>query len=252
MTSVAVSDHESIRTVAINRPEKLNALDEPCRVELLAALTNAARDDRVRVVILTGNGRAFCTGQDVGASRELVDAGATVRDTYTPLARVLREMDKIAVAAINGPAVGAGLGLALNCDLRYMARSAYLACSFSRVALVPDTGTTVALVRQLGHARAMEAALLGRRIGAEEAVEAHLVNGIVDDEGLLAAVNETAQVLADGPAMAFGLTKQLMLKAANDAEFEVLDSEAVAQGIAAASVDHQQAVAAFLARRTTS
>ena len=248
MTSTLVEDHGPVRTVAINRPEKLNALNAPCRSELLTALSEAADDHRVLVVILTGNGRAFSTGQDVEASSELADAEATVRETYNPLARILREMDKPTVAAINGPAVGAGLGLALSCDLRYMARSAYLACSFSRVALVPDTGTTVALVRQLGHARAMEVALLARKITAEEALEAHLVNAVLDDDRLRTSVLETALTLADGPAQAFGLTKKLMVQAANEPELAVLEREASYQGIAAASEDHQKAIAAFLAR----
>jgi 2-(1,2-epoxy-1,2-dihydrophenyl)acetyl-CoA isomerase len=250
MSSVQVENHGPVRVVAINRPDKLNALDEPCRRELLASLTEAARDDAVRVVVLTGIGRAFCTGQDLGVGTELEDAGATVRDTYNPLARILREMDKPTIAAVDGPAVGAGLGLALCCDLRYMASSAYLACSFSRVALVPDTGTTVALVRQLGHARAFEVAVTGRRIGAEEAAEAHLINGAVADDGLLDAVLKTAGTLAAGPARAYALTKRLMVSAANSPEFEVLEEEAAFQGLAAHAEDHQKAIAAFLDSRS--
>lgn len=252
MSSVLVENHGPVRVVAINRPDKLNALDQPCRQELLASLTAAARDEAVRVVVLTGIGRAFCTGQDLGAGSELEDAGATVRDTYNPLARILREMDKPAVAAINGPAVGAGLGLALCCDLRYMASSAYLACSFSRVALVPDTGTTVALVRQLGHARAFEVAVTGRKVSAEEAADAHLVNGVVADDGLLDAVLKTAGTLAAGPARAFALTKRLMVSAAHTHEFEVLAQEAAFQGLAAHADDHREALAVFLDRHSKS
>jgi 2-(1,2-epoxy-1,2-dihydrophenyl)acetyl-CoA isomerase len=250
MSSVLVENHGPVCVVAINRPDKLNALDEPCRLELLSALTEAAGDEAVRVVALTGIGRAFCTGQDLGAVSELEDAGATVRDTYNPLARILREMGKPAIAAVNGPAVGAGLGLALCCDLRYMARSAYLACSFSRVALVPDTGTTVALVRHLGHARALELALTGRKVSAEEAEDAHLINGVVADDDLLDAVLETARTLAAGPARAFALTKQLMVRAANQPEFEVLEEEAAFQGLAAHTDDHREAIAAFHARQS--
>lgn len=252
MSSVRVEDHGAVRVVAINRPDKLNALDEPCRLELLASLTDAARDDTVRVVVLTGIGRAFCTGQDLGVGSELEDAGATVRDTYNPLAQVLREMDKPALAAVNGPAVGAGLGLALGCDLRYMASSAYLACSFSRVALVPDTGTTAALVRQLGHARAFEVAVTGRKISAEEAADTHLVNEVVADEELLDAVLEIAGTLAAGPARAYALTKRLMVSAANSPESEVLKQEAAFQGVVAQTDDHREALAAFLGRRSKS
>jgi 2-(1,2-epoxy-1,2-dihydrophenyl)acetyl-CoA isomerase len=214
---------------------------------LLAALTSVDGDDGVHVVVLTGAGRAFCTGQDVGAAEELVDAAATVRNTYNPLARILREMPKPVIAAINGPAVGAGMGLALSCDLRYMSQSSHLACSFSRVGLVPDTGTTAALVRILGHARAFEIATSARKIKAEEAVGG-LVNEVVADRELLGRVLAKATELADGPAESFGLTKQLMVQAANEDEFAILEREADFQGRAAASDDHRDAVAAFLAR----
>jgi 2-(1,2-epoxy-1,2-dihydrophenyl)acetyl-CoA isomerase len=248
VSSVRSEDRGQVRVVTINRADKLNALDEPCRMELLGALRSAADDAEVRAVILTGAGRAFCTGQDVGASEELVDAGDTVARTYNPLARILREMDKPVLAAINGPAVGAGLGLALSCDLRYIAESAYLACSFSRVALVPDTGTTVALVRHLGHARAFEIATSARRIDSAEAASSHLVNGVVADDQLLGEVLATATNLAGGPATAFALTKQLMVSAMREDEFTMLEQEARAQGIAAATDDHREAVRAFLDR----
>jgi 2-(1,2-epoxy-1,2-dihydrophenyl)acetyl-CoA isomerase len=248
MSSVLVHDDDAVRVVTVNRPDRLNALDDECRRGLLGALETAAADDDVAVVVLTGAGRAFCTGQDVTMSDELADAGATVRETYNPLAATLRRTDKPVIAAINGPAVGAGLGLALSCDLRVMGRNAYLACSFSRVALVPDTGTTVALLRQLGHARAFEVALSGRKIGADEAAATGLVNEVVDGDDVLGRALEIARELAAGPALAFGLTKQLLVAAARVDELELLAMEARAQGTAAASADHRNAVDAFLAR----
>jgi 2-(1,2-epoxy-1,2-dihydrophenyl)acetyl-CoA isomerase len=234
--------------VTLNRADKLNALDGPCRRDLLTVLQAASDDDDIRVVVLTGAGRAFCTGQDVGAADELIDAGATVRESYNPLARILREMAKPVIAAINGPAVGAGLGLALGCDLRYMAQSGYLACSFSRVGLVPDTGTTVALVRRLGHARAFEIATSARKVSSQEAAEALLVNEVIADDELIDAVLATATTLASKPAEAIALTKRLMVEAANADEVAVLAREADYQGVAAATDDHRSAVAAFLAR----
>jgi 2-(1,2-epoxy-1,2-dihydrophenyl)acetyl-CoA isomerase len=248
MGPVLADDDGHVRVVTLNRGDKLNALDGPSRLALLSALEAAAGDEEVRVVVLTGAGRAFCTGQDVTAAEELIDAGTTVAETYNPLARILREMPKPVVAAINGPAVGAGLGLALSCDLRYMAQSAYLACSFSRVGLVPDTGTTVALVRQLGHARAFEVATSARKISAAEAADAHLVNEVMADDRLLEEVLAKASVLAQGPVEAFSLTKELMVRAVREDEFSVLEHEAEAQGVAAASADHREAVAAFLAK----
>jgi len=249
MSAVLVEDDGAVRVVTINRPDKLNSLDVQTRVALRDALESAAADDAVRVVVLTGSGRAFCTGQDVAALDELVDAGATVRDTYNPLARALRTMPKPAVAAINGPAVGAGLGLALCCDLRVMAQSAFLSCIFSQVALVPDTGTTAALLRALGHAHAYEAAVTGRRIGADEALAARLVNEVVDDEGLQARARELAHTLANGPALAYRLTKELFVAAAERGEGELLALEAEFQGRAADDPDHAAAIEAFLSKR---
>jgi 2-(1,2-epoxy-1,2-dihydrophenyl)acetyl-CoA isomerase len=250
MSAVLVADDAAVRVVTIDRPDKLNSLDRETRAELLTALESAASDDSVRALVLTGNGRAFCTGQDVGALDELVDAGATVRDTYNPLARALRSLPKPVVAAINGPAVGAGLGLALCCDLRVMARSTFLSCIFSQVALVPDTGTSAALVRALGHAHAYEAAVTGRRIGAEEALAARLVNEVADDDVVQSRSLELAHALADGPALAYRLTKQLFVAAAERSEDEMLELEAEYQGLAARDPAHAEAIAAFLGERS--
>jgi 2-(1,2-epoxy-1,2-dihydrophenyl)acetyl-CoA isomerase len=245
---VLVADDGPVRTITLNRPERLNALDDPCRRALLSALEDAAEDDAVRVIVLTGAGRAFCTGQDVTASEELEDAGATVSKTYNPLARILRAIDKMVIASVHGPAVGAGLGLALACDIRIMGSDAYLACSFSRVGLVPDTGTTVALLRRLGHAHAFAVAVSGRKIGAEEALAVRLVNEVVDPPETLDRALAVAHELAAGPAEAQALTKELLVAADRLDEFELLDLEARAQGIAAASDFHREAVDAFLER----
>jgi len=248
MAPVLVHEEDAVCVITLNRPERLNALDAPCRRALLEALTAAAANDAVRVVVLTGAGRAFSTGQDVTAAEELQDAGATVRHTYNPLVVAIREMPKPVIAAVNGPAVGAGLGLALSCDLRLLADGAYLACSFSRVALVPDTGTTVVLLRQLGHALAFDAARTARRIDADEALGRGLVNEVVEGSALLERALELAAELAQGPALAYALTKQLLVTAADDDEHRVLELEAHSQGLAAASEEHAAAIDAFLTR----
>lgn len=249
MGPVDLEKQSGVAQITINRPDRLNALDGPCRAAMLEALEDAANDGTIRAVVLTGAGRAFCTGQDVAASEELVDAGTTVRDTYNPLAREIRGMPKPVVAAINGPAVGAGLGLALMCDLRFMAEGAYLACSFSRVGLVPDTGASVGLVRLLGHARAYELAVTARRVPAEEALRLGMVNRVVPDDDLLAAAEELAEQLARGPTLAFALTKEAFAAVTELPEDAVLELEAKNQGIAAASGDHKEGVAAFLEKR---
>ena len=248
MNSVLVDSDGGVRTITLHRPERLNALDAPCREDLLRRLQAAGDDSSVRAVVLTGAGRAFCTGQDVRAGAELEDAAATVRDSYNPLALAIRGMSKPVIAAINGPAVGAGLGLALSCDMRLMAADAYLACSFSRVGLVPDTGTSVALVRRLGHALAFELAASGQKISAEQALGWHLVNAVVPGHELADRARETASRLASGPATALALTKELLIAAAHEPEAAVLEREAAAQGVAAESQDHKAALAAFLAK----
>jgi 2-(1,2-epoxy-1,2-dihydrophenyl)acetyl-CoA isomerase len=248
MSSVHTQLAEQVLVVTIDRPERLNALDDACRAELLAALQRGVRDPDVRAVVLTGAGRAFCTGQDVTASDELVDAGATVQQTYNPLVVTIRNTGKPVIAAINGPAVGAGMGLALSCDVCVMGRSAYLSCAFGRVGLVPDTGITVVLARALGHVRAYEAATTGRRIGADEALALGLVTEVVGDEAVLARAIERGQELAAGPALAFELTKQLLVAAARRNELEVLELEAQSQGRAARTDEHREAIEAFIGR----
>jgi 2-(1,2-epoxy-1,2-dihydrophenyl)acetyl-CoA isomerase len=248
MSSVRVQRASTVVVVTIDRPDRLNALDNACRAELLDALESGVRDPDVRAIVLTGRGRAFCTGQDVTATDELVDAGATVQQSYNPLVVTIRGTGKPVIAAINGPAVGAGMGVALSCDVAIMARSAYLSCAFGRVGLVPDTGTTAVLARQMGHVRAYEAATTGRRIGGEEALALGLVNEVVDDDAAVDRAVERARELAAGPALAFELTKQLLVAAVRRHELDVLELEAQSQGRAARTDDHREAIEAFARR----
>jgi 2-(1,2-epoxy-1,2-dihydrophenyl)acetyl-CoA isomerase len=248
MSSVRTERAARVLVVTIDRPDRLNALDDACRAELLAALEGGVRDPEVRAIVLTGSGRAFCTGQDVTASEELVDAGATVQQSYNPLVVTIRNTGKPVIAAINGPAVGAGMGLSLSCDVAIMGRSTYLSCAFGRVGLVPDTGTTVVLARQMGHVRAYEAATTGRRIGSDEALGLGLVTEVVDDDAVLARAVERGHELAAGPALAFELTKQLLVAAVRRHELELLELEAQSQGRAARTDAHREAIEAFTRR----
>ena len=201
-------------------------------------------------IVLTGSGRAFCSGQDLSAREELIDARATVADTYNPLIRAITATDKPVIAAVNGLAVGAGMGLALACDEVVMAQSAFLSCAFVRVGLVPDSGITSRLVRSLGHARAFELARTARRIGADEALSLGLVNEVVaDDRVETAAQRARGAELAAGPSYALALTKRLMVHAAAGDPDDMLDLEARAQGAAAATEEHAEGVAAFEGKR---
>ncbi|MDL4817319.1 enoyl-CoA hydratase/isomerase family protein [Actinomadura opuntiae] len=249
MNSVTIERKGMVEWVVINRPDRLNALDEPTRRALLEALNRAGDDPAVRCVVLTGTGRAFCAGQDLAARHELDDAGATVRDTYNPLVTAITGMGKPVIAAVNGLAVGAGMGLALVCDLILAAEEARFTCAFGNVGLVPDTGLSSVLVRALGHARAYELATSGRPLDAREALGLGLINAVVPAGDLATEAQARAETLADGPATAFALTKRVFHLAAHSPAAEVLAAEADAQGTAARSPEHAEGVAAFTEKR---
>lgn len=251
MTTVALATNGPVARISLERPDSLNALDLPTRQALLGALASADGDRDVRAIVLTGSGRAFCSGQDLSAREELIDARATVADTYNPLIRAITATDKPMIAAVNGLAVGAGMGLALACDEVVMAQSAFLSCAFVRVGLVPDSGITSRLVRSLGHARAFELARTARRIGADEALSLGLVNEVVADDQVETAAQRRAAQLAAGPSYALALTKRLMVHAAAQDPGHMLELEARAQGAAAATEEHAEGVAAFEGKRAS-
>ncbi|SOD97987.1 enoyl-CoA hydratase/isomerase family protein [Blastococcus haudaquaticus] len=249
MTAVDVTREGAVATVTLNRPDKLNALDRSTRWELIGALREVAVDHDVRAVVLTGAGRAFCVGQDLAAVEELEHADETVAGSYNPIAQTIADMPKPVVAAVNGAAVGAGLGLALACDLRLAAESASFSCAFGKVGLVPDTGVSWHLVRELGYARAFAVATLGRTFTADEAKAYGLINRVLPPEQLAASARELAGMLADGPSLAFALTKS-QFRAAGELPLEALLAlEARHQGEAAAHPDHVEGRTAFAEKR---
>jgi 2-(1,2-epoxy-1,2-dihydrophenyl)acetyl-CoA isomerase len=246
MTNINVSHLDHVAVIELNRPEKLNALDEPTRTTLLDALTAAAADSQVSTVVLTGAGRAFCVGQDLAAVHELDDTHDTVARTYNPLTRAIVSMNKPVIAAVNGPAVGAGMALALACDLILMAEAASFSCAFAKMALVPDTGASWFLARSLGRARAFELSVSGRKVLAAEALRLGLVNQVVSETDLMPSALKLAADLAAGPGQAYAMTKRLLVDAADLPLDVILEHEAFNQGLAAAGVEHQTRRAAFL------
>ncbi|HWU12307.1 MAG TPA: enoyl-CoA hydratase-related protein [Streptomyces sp.] len=249
MNTVTTTRKGPVEWIVLDRPDRLNALDEPTRRALLAALLRAEDDPDVRCVVLTGAGRAFCVGQDLAARHELDDAQATVRDTYNPLVTVITTMDTPVIAAVNGPAVGAGMGLALVCDLVVVAEKASFACAFAKVGLVPDTGVSSVLVGALGHARAFELAASGRSLSAVEAHGLGLVNAVVPAEELEKEAQARAEALAAGPATALAFTKRVFRLASHAPVAEVIAAEADAQGVAARSPEHAEGLTAFTEKR---
>jgi 2-(1,2-epoxy-1,2-dihydrophenyl)acetyl-CoA isomerase len=249
MTAVQTTRDGAVATVTLARPEKLNALDRATRWELIGALRDVAADAGVRAVVLTGTGRAFCVGQDLAAVEELDHADETVAGSYNPIAQTVADMPKPVIAAINGAAVGAGLGLALACDLRLAAETASFSCAFGKVGLVPDTGVSWHLVRELGYARAFALASLGRTFSAEQAKDYGLVNRVLPAEELAASAAELAGLMAAGPAHALALTKR-QFRAVGEISFEAtLAMEARHQGDAAAHPDHLEGRTAFAEKR---
>ncbi len=251
-TTILYEVHNGVLRITLNRPERLNALTDTMRHELIDAFTRAGTEDEARVVVLTGAGRGFCSGADLAAvleSGEPVDFGQALRTTYNPLVIQMRSLPKPIIAAVNGVAAGAGMSLALACDLRIAAESASFIQAFVKIGLVPDSGSTWLLPRLVGLTRAMELMVSGRKVEAVEALEMGLVNRIVPDEELVGAVAKLAQEYASAPTRAIGLIKQAVDYALDHRLVEALEQEAELQAQAGKTADHVEGVAAFLEKR---
>ena len=242
-------------TVALNRPEKLNAFDGQMHEELHDALDSAAADDEVRCVVLRGEGRGFSAGADLKSedlSREdgeAPDLGGYLRRTYSRTIMKMTTMEKPVVAALHGPVYGAGVGLALACDLRVAAESTKFSVAFVKIGLIPDAGVSFFLPRVVGLGRAMEMSMLGDAVDAEEAYRIGLVGKVVPDERLEEETAALASRLAVMPTRALGSIKQ-----AHYASFEsdldaALEREAVGQALCGRTADHEEGVAAFFEKR---
>ena len=240
-----------VATITLDRPEALNALTVPVKVALREALERLAVDRAVRAVILTGAGRAFCAGQDL-AEREQPDAApldVELRERYNPIILALRAMGQPVIAAVNGVAAGAGASIAFACDLRIAAEDAGFVLAFGRIGLVPDSGATWFLPRLVGQARAAELALVGDPISADEALRIGLVSRVVPNDELLPQARALADRIAAGAPMAVALTKGALERAASIDLETALEGEAKLQGIAGASADHAEGLAAFREKR---
>ena len=241
----------AVATVIINRPDQRNALDAAAKALLLERLRQAAGDDSVRAVVLTGAGSAFCVGQDLGEHAQALAADpATAFDTvdkdYNPLITLLTTMPKPVVAAVNGTCVGAGLGLALACDLRVISSAAKLGTAFSGIGLTCDSGLSVTLVRAVGQARAAQLMLLGSIFTADEAVGWGISGIIADPAKTLSQAIELAEGLAAGPTRAFAETKALLNAVPSATLAQALAAESAAQHRLGLTSDHRDAVSAFL------
>jgi 2-(1,2-epoxy-1,2-dihydrophenyl)acetyl-CoA isomerase len=240
--------------IALNRPERMNAWSDGLSRDLLAVLREVAADETVRAVMLTGNGRAFCSGADLKDGAD--DAVAGKLDTYTTLTRwyhpivtTIREMPKPVLTAVNGPAAGAGLSLALAGDLVVAAESAYFMLAFVGIGLVPDGGASLFVPSRVGFSRAAEMAMLGERVSAAKAVDWGLINSAWPDAEFAAKADALLARLAAGPTRSYAGSKRELNHWLYDRMAAHLELEASIQGELAASADFVEGVSAFLQKR---
>ena len=237
-----------VHRITLNRPEVMNALNRAMRVELLEALRAGHSG---RVIVLTGTGRGFCSGQDLTDAEGLDAAGfeAILNEEYVPMIRAITEAPVPVIAAVNGAAVGAGANLALACDLVIACDSAVFVQAFTRIGLIPDAGGTSFLPRRVGLQRAMGAALLAEPVTARQAADWGMIWEAVPDERFADVVAARAAKLAAGPTAAYAALKQAMRGAFDQTLEDQLAVEARLQGACGASADFREGVAAFLGKR---
>lgn len=243
---------DKIATITLNRPHTLNAFTDQMIQETTAAFKQAGRDGEVRCLVLTGNGRGFSSGQDLAEVQERqgeFSIGEHLRRGYHRLIKQMMQTEKPIIGAINGIAAGAGCGIALATDIRIASDKASFMLAFSKIGLVPDSGTNWLLPRIVGQARAYEMAITADRIPADKALAWGIVNQVVPHEQLMEQVTAWAGPLASGPTLAYGLAKRAMNRSWNMSLDEALEYEAHMQELAARSYDFAEGVAAFLEKR---
>ena len=253
---VNVHVHDGVGLIQLNRPQKMNAIGALTRKQLGDAIKQVERDEAVRVVVLTGSGRAFCSGADVtemaqnGGMRTPEDVGNVLRNEYMPMLTRLRTMPKPVIAAMNGPAVGIGASYALACDIRIAVPEAYLLEAFINIGLAPDGGVSWLLPRLAGTGIAYEMFFTGKPLQAVDAHRLGVINRLVPAEKLEAEVRELAGQLASQPKGALAAAKRAVNHALESSYEEALEFESYLQEAQAASPEFVEGVQAFLAKRS--
>jgi len=241
-----------VATLTLNRPDVLNALNKQMTDEIQDALKQSERDKAIRCLVITGAGRAFSAGEDLRAHTGGVRASVAdaVRTRYNPIVLKMRGLEKPIIAAINGVAAGAGMSLALAADLRIASDKAKLIMAFTRIGLVPDSGGSYFLPWLVGLGKAAELCMLAEDVPADEAWRIGLVNRVVPADQLVSATAAWANKLAQGPTVAYGLTKRALNRAMHAQLHEILEYEGHGQETASRTHDAQEAIAAFVEKRT--
>ncbi len=253
--TIELTIEDSVAEITLNRPERLNAWTDQLGAELRKAILEDAADESVRAVLITGAGRGFSSGADVkemleqGSKGERPDVGTMLRERYHPIIKGIRELPKPVVAAVNGPAVGIGCSLALACDLIWAGESAIFGLAFVNIGLAPDGGSTMLVPIAVGKARALEMALLGDPVSAEEALEWGLINRVVPDGKLMEDARALARRLAAGPTRSYANSKRMLNNSLMRIMDEQLDLEADTQGEMTRTGDFLEGISAFVEKR---
>jgi 2-(1,2-epoxy-1,2-dihydrophenyl)acetyl-CoA isomerase len=242
---------QGVATITLNRPDVYNALNDEITFEMQDVLKAVSKDENVRVVVLTGEGKAFCSGQDLKAAsgdqkRSFLQS---LHKRYNPIISAMRSLPKPIVCRLNGVAAGAGCSLALACDVIVAAEEATLIEVFINIGLVPDSGSSYFLPRLVGMAKAFELCSMGSRVKANEAVSIGLINKSVPADQLDATVKSYTDYFASAPTKSIGLIKKMLNKSATSTLEEMLEYEAYCQEIAGSSHDYKEGVTAFLEKR---
>lgn len=253
-TPVLVEKGQGFIKITLNRPDKLNSFNEAQHRALYAAFEDAAQDEECRAILLTGAGRGFCAGQDLGDRDPSKmdgppDLGETIETFYNPLLRLMRSIEKPIICAVNGVAAGAGANIALACDMVLAAKSSKFIQAFCKIGLVPDSGGTWSLTRLLGEARAKGLMMTGMPLSAEQAHEWGMIWQVVDDEELMDEAMKLVLSFATAPTVGLGLTKMAIQAAATNSLDDQLDLERDSQRIAGRTPDYAEGVSAFLGKR---
>ncbi|MDU9403093.1 2-(1,2-epoxy-1,2-dihydrophenyl)acetyl-CoA isomerase PaaG [Pseudomonas sp. zfem004] len=247
-------DDDGVALLSLNRPEQLNSFNGAMHLEVREALKQVRQSEHARVLLLTGEGRGFCAGQDlsdrnVAPGAEMPDLGESIEKFYNPLVRSLRDLPLPVICAVNGVAAGAGANLPLACDLVLAARSASFIQAFCKIGLVPDSGGTWLLPRLIGMARAKALALLGERLSAEQAEQWGLIYRVVDDAALRDEALTLARQLATQPTYGLALIKRALNQSYDNRFDQQLELERDLQRLAGRSEDYREGVSAFMNKR---
>ncbi len=253
-TTIEFVTEGALARLTLNRPDKLNSFNAAMHEEVREAMKTVQRDESIRCLLISGNGRGFCAGQDlsdrnVAPDAETPDLGESLEQKYNPLIRSLVKLEKPVICAVNGVAAGAGANIALACDIVIAAESAKFIQSFCNIGLVPDSGGTWTLPRLVGRARALGMALLGERISARQAEDWGLIWKCVADDELASTAGQMARHLATQPTRGLGLIKRAMLASSNNSLDDQLDLERDLQRLAGRSEDYREGVSAFMQKR---